>query len=397
MEDLLLLQFVREVSILADTEHPEAVTQRAWDAARAKLGSSSVPSRVVAGAASSLLSDVPSSSRLIARSLDRSWPVVLEIAHSSRETQRRRLAQQQAELEQDWLTRDHIAYVLRVVARRLGVRTLSQSQYSAERKRVFSESRTRKSRGARLRLPTVAQIRAFTRAELYASNKRGTPTAGSWSRALEIAGLRPGSTPKLKTAAKTPIDLLDRCYDAYGVQATSQEARDFAKANGIPYTRGSGKPWREWVKEWKAGRRRQGLPVPDRPPPRRLKPDYTRNIGAARPDEHRQGSWTDPNDCIAVLVRYLSQLPKGQHATMNGYAAWAKEQPRAPDPTGLKRHGGWLKMIQLARKQMLAEIATQRPPTQRARRPKTSCPSERPTARLSPAQIAKLGSRSSRP
>jgi hypothetical protein len=77
VDDLLLLQFVREVSILADRKRPEKVTQRAWDEAHSTLGSAEGGDPDTCDLA---VSPLPSSARSIARSLRRPWREVLEIA-----------------------------------------------------------------------------------------------------------------------------------------------------------------------------------------------------------------------------------------------------------------------------------------------------------------------------
>ncbi len=340
MKPSLLLQAVREVSLLANNVHPETVSQRVFDATAEQHKHEPQ------------FADLPLA-RDIARKLKYSWPTVLEIAHSPLKTQTRRLGQLTAEAEQDWLTPERIAYALTLVAHRLNLPSVSQAQYETAREKLLAQNRANWLHGGRLKLPTVAQIRAVMRTEIYGTDRRGTPTAGSWSRALELAGLQTKAVSKMKNPARNPIDLLERCYDAHGFQATSQEARDFAKANNIPYSRGPGKPWREWVQEWKTKRKERGLPVPDRPPPRKLKPDYTLNIGAGLPDEHRQGSWADPNECITIIISYLTQTPSSEHATMSRYAAWAKKQPHAPDPATFKRHGGWDQLREQAHQRIL--------------------------------------------
>jgi hypothetical protein len=78
MEDLLLLQLVREVSILADRKRPETVTQCAWGEARSTLDSAEGGDP---DACDLPVSPLPSSARSIARSLGRPWREVLEIAH----------------------------------------------------------------------------------------------------------------------------------------------------------------------------------------------------------------------------------------------------------------------------------------------------------------------------
>ncbi len=91
---------------------------------------------------------------------------------------------------------------------------------------------------------------------------------------------------------------------------------DFARGNGIPMSHELGEPWSQAVRDWKAGREERGLPVPDKPPRRRVA-DYSRDVGAALPGEHwRHGKRRDdPGALVAWVRRYLEDLGPGNRST----------------------------------------------------------------------------------
>jgi len=90
-------------------------------------------------------------------------------------------------------------------------------------------------------------------------------------------------------------------------EPTLNELAAFAKANGIPFPRKErGRPWSDYLRGWKDGRQARGLPVPQGPPPKRQRPDYTQDVGAALPGERRaKKSWEDIDECVDWVVRYL--------------------------------------------------------------------------------------------
>jgi hypothetical protein len=88
------------------------------------------------------------------------------------------------------------------------------------------------------------------------------------------------------------------------------------------------------------------------PPPR---PDYSRDVGAARPGErrlgeHRLSKWTR-EDCVASVARYLEQAA-GSRSTQRGYSSWAATQESAPVLATLELHGGWETMRKLAQEEL---------------------------------------------
>jgi len=223
----MLLQRVGEVARAANPAEPETVTQREFDAARDR---------------DERFADVPVA-RDVARKLGRPWPEVAVLAQEPVTTQERRLSKKQGEAHQDWLSPEHVAAVLGIVAARLGATTVTSAEYSAERERMLAENRRR----GPLLLPTVEQIQHAMRREIHGNPRRGTPRAGTWDGALKLAGLETSPKRKQKVVGTKQVDLLDRAYDAFGTQLTSDEIVVFAKANGIPYSPDTSLKWTEAV------------------------------------------------------------------------------------------------------------------------------------------------------
>ncbi len=143
-------------------------------------------------------------------------------------------------------------------------------------------------------------------------------------------------------APLTMSELLDRCYEFHGTEPTVNEADIFAKANGLPVKRRSGRPWREWVAEWKDNRRERGLPLPDGPPPFGQRPDYSKDVGAAKAHERRgRRRWDDRDEVVEWVARYLRTLTGRSRGTQRGYLAWASQNPGAPYNETLAKYGGW--------------------------------------------------------
>jgi hypothetical protein len=316
----MLLQGVREVSMLAaqasahgggDPVEPTMVSQSAFDAARARsLNYASLPR-----------------GKQIAEQLKKRWRVVLTIAHEPPGRHAHLLGLKEKEPEQDWLTDDYVAYMLKLVARRLNAATVTPSEYRLERAALLKEDRASWLHGAQRLLPNDEQIRT---------------ACGSWDNALLLAGLKlgPGRGGHKRLQMPTLAGLLERCHEHHGVLPTRSELQTFARANGIPFPTMKGKNWAATVREWRATRTAMGLATPEKPPPLRERPDYTRDVNAALPGERRQRTWSQA-ECVASVTRYLAQLSSGQHSTKRGYDAWAKHAADAPRASIFDEHGGW--------------------------------------------------------
>jgi hypothetical protein len=323
---VLILRGVREIASEADPERPVQISQSRFDAARAQ---------------SERFAGLPLA-RDIARRLRLPWRDVLVLAHSSPETHAHRLGRAQTRSEQDWLTDEHIGYVLRMVAARLNTRTLTPAQYRAERARMLAVGESRWLHGRRLRLPTDERIRS---------------AADGWDAALTLARLdrRPGRGDQGHgRRALSTVELLERCYRAHGTEPSALELRRFAKANGIPWTPDRDRTWLQSLAVWKDERRARGLAVPTCPPPRSERPDYSQPVGAAMPGEQRRRDWSHLEDCLPFVIAYLEQLPPGERSRKLGYADWARSHPDAPAYSCFDQYGGWQRLRDLAYERLLA-------------------------------------------
>jgi len=316
VEPLLLLRGVRCVAALANPDEPTAATQRAFDAARERS-----PEHVALPPA-----------RRITEQLRLPWREVLAVAHESERQQAQLVGAKTRASAANWLTAEHVTVALRLVAARLGADSLTTGEYRVERARLLAADRARWQHGRWLLLPDDEQVIAV---------------AGSWDAALRDAGLETTAErrPARERGASGLADLMERFHDHYGVQPSLRNLRAFALGNGIPYPMRT-QPFGAAVAEWVASRRERGLPEPrvvKRVGGRGHKaPDYSADVGAARPGERRLAKWTRA-DCAAAVARYLAQLPSGERSTERGYADWAATQPRdtAPVMSTILSLGGW--------------------------------------------------------
>lgn len=136
--------------------------------------------------------------------------------------------------------------MLRLIATRLGVLTLTPAQYVSERAFLLAQDNARRRHGGHLRLPNQAQL---------------VTAAGTWRRALRLAGLAGGQGyggQRSRVQPVSAVEALERCFAHHGTQPTSLELEldAFAKANGIPTPRRQdGVPWSEYLRRRGAARR----------------------------------------------------------------------------------------------------------------------------------------------
>jgi hypothetical protein len=258
---------------------------------------------------------------------------VLAIAQEPPNAHAQRLSRKHGE-QQDWLTRENLSSLLRVVAYKLGTESVTPNHYRRVREELLAEDRKRWLHGRKLLLPTEDQIRV---------------AAGEWDQALELADLPTRSSHK---NYGVPVEeLLDRCYEIYRTQPTEAELRRFARANGIPYKTRRGRTWGQCISSWKDQRRRRGEDVPDGLPPLRQRPDYGRRVGAARPGERRLRDWSHIEDCVEIVLVYLHELGSSR-SSKRGYQAWAAARADAPAYSAFDQHGGWGRIRAIALERM---------------------------------------------
>jgi len=315
-EPLALLHVVREVARSSPADEPRRISTRSWDGAR------ELSDRFV---------DVPAARR-ICEHLRLPWEKIGELAFMNGHAQRVALGHALGGEQADWLTEEYSCFALRVIARRLGAATLTPGQYRAGRQAMLASGRGRRNLARRVLIPTAEQIQTL---------------AGGWDEALTQAELPPRRGLGGHHARVGPVrivEVLDRCYEHHGTEPTLGELGLFARANGIPFPRKErGRPYSSYVKEWKDGRSVRGLDVPDGPPPKCERPDYSSDVGAALSGEKRaKSTWADHEEVIAWVARYLAELKPRDCASQRGYDAWARQHHGAPWASVLERHGGWV-------------------------------------------------------
>jgi hypothetical protein len=297
----MLLQGVREVSALASPSEPQAVSGRAFD--RALTGSHEH-------------ADLPAA-RQIARELKLTWPEVLEVAHAPERLRSSLLdLKARGNAPPGWLTDERIRYALRLVARRLGVDSLTTIAYDAERKKLLAEDRRDWLHGRRLRLPSANVIRHATH---------------GWDAAQRIAGLGTHAQQghPIHQVIVPRVEVMDRFHDHYGHQPSEVSLRDFARGNKIPMSTRGGRKHSETVAEWRQRRRDRGLPEPRVVNHRLVKaPDYSADVGAAKPGEYpHRGKWGDEDYCVAWVAHHLAGLPLRNLGGPNPRRAQAQHVP----------------------------------------------------------------------
>ena len=288
---------------------------------------------------------MPRAKRITEQLKLRKWSVVLAVAHEPEEQHNKLLGWKTMEEDADWLTEEYAASVLKLVAHRLGVDTVTQLDYREEREKLLTEDRKRWLHGHQLLIPKHEQIAV---------------KMGSWPAALQAAGLK---TPRERGATRDPtrapshVVLLDDFWRHYKVLPTKSALLDFARGNDIPYPEERKTTFGVERDAWADARRAEGEAVPDKPPPQEEREDYSRNVGAAKPGERRRKQWTNPADCVAAVRRYLEDLPPNQKSSADSYRAWARTHNDSPAPNELRQHGSWTTVRKLAQDELQRDAA----------------------------------------
>lgn len=178
-----LLDGVAEVAGLADPQSPRTVSQRAFDAARAR---------------SLLYPDLPRAKR-ITEKLGLKWRDVLTVAHAWGDEQGRLIAAKTREPNAKWVTPENAASSLAVIAKRLNTTSLTGGDYRRERARMLANDAKRWMHGRQLRMPSEQQV---ARAH------------GSWDAALRAAGLQSTTQRSRQHAKPRPRGIDNDCVVA---------------------------------------------------------------------------------------------------------------------------------------------------------------------------------------
>lgn len=120
----------------------------------------------------------------------------------------------------------------------------------------------------------------------------------------------------------------------------------FARANGLQHGRRL-KPWPTILADWKRRHADAGLPVPDRPPPKKERPDYAAPIPGFDAVGGRMSRWTF-EDCVEAMARYLAETST-RRPGQRDYNEWARRTGGVPWCSALGRHGGFDAVLAAAR------------------------------------------------
>jgi hypothetical protein len=334
LDQYAMLDLIAEGARIARPDGPEHVSTREFDRVTGQ---------------SERFADLPRA-RSLSRIFLQGWPDLVELSLQDEQSRARTLAIRTSVQEAGWFSHEQAEFALKLVCRRLGgLAAFTPGDYRRERAALTAEA-GRRSQIVEMVLPNQDQIEALF---------------GSWDGALVAVGLQARSeadredgavesvggdaSPAPNRPAPSIIDVLDRCYAAHGTEPTIGELVLFARANGIPFPRKErGKPWSEYVAEWKEARRADGLGVPEGPPAKRDRPDYGQDVGAAREGERRLREW-DEDALVEWAMRFLSELRRNQRPTQRTYDDWVSRTDGAPGHSVMERHGGFAHIMSLAR------------------------------------------------
>jgi hypothetical protein len=311
-----LIDVVAAIARIAEPAEPERVTQRRYDAARAKAGYPDAPS-----------------ARQTATRLKMPWPELVALALSGRDLDKS-LGYRFGEHEEHHFGEEDLRSALRVVALRLGKKSLSYDDYAAERARMLADARRRWLHRSTLSLPSGNQIKRV---------------AGSWDAALAIAGLVP--PPKRTLPRGIPIvEALELALEAHGALLTRVELDRFAAANGLSLARPEkGKPWADYLAELRTRRAEWGKWTPTAPPVEGVRPDYGQAVSLPAGLPQRKKRRWSREECVAAIARLLGELPSNERLTLRVYLQKANVRPELPALGSLQRHADFTELVAEAR------------------------------------------------
>lgn len=319
-DPLVLLQIADEVLKAADAEHPERVTQRAYDEARQAAGHD----------------DSPRADKLAARfkvSWSRFAQVVITEEHPARV-----LAQADYRRAVRWHTETEIVSAIATAAAWLGTDHIDQASYERARLALNAVASRRHLHGrAAAPLPAVSVIRFRL----------------SWADAVAQAGLQPPPRPVLPSMPRSAM--LALFIEHCGFVPTREQLRQFARHHRIRAA-DHNEPVKvamaavaehfEQLGRWCPPHRPGASPDDARARMTRDSP-AVRAASEAYPARHPGWSLDDIRDAIAAA---FDALGPGERLTADRYTAIVRQQPGLPT-TGqvartLRRHDtSWATLV----------------------------------------------------
>lgn len=308
-----LLDVVLAVAGVASPSDPAALTQLAYNAGRTAAG----------------YADAPSGKQIAAR-LGMPWRELVELAVDPTLDKDKTIGRQLGREDEEWLGPGTVRAALKTVAMRLGRSTLRPDEYLAERERVLDEARRAVRHKGEPLLPSEGQILRI---------------AGSWDKALRLAGLKPRERDDHKGVSV--VEALEWALESRGALPTRRELEAFAASNGFSVA------WKEMA--WSAAlvelRRRRaewGKWTPPASPPLGSRPDYAVEVSLpASTARRRRARWTR-EECVNAIARLLGELG-GERLTQRAYQQRARLDPDLPPLSSLQRHGTFAEIVADAR------------------------------------------------
>lgn len=338
-----LYGLVRVIAQQAKPGHPEAISVREFDKARVATGHD----------------DAPSARAICQRLADRegkamSWKRVKEVAFdeqaSIEHVERRRRAAAPA----DYLSDRAVYFALRLIAKRLDVKTLTPGAYEEERLVVLREEKRRDPRRLLMAqlLPTVGQIEQH-----FAGNDDDD---ASWDSALAVAELEPRArrfaTGKRPASLSLVVGI--HLFVEFNDELPSRERFEKFADQADIQVEAPNKQWREHVGEAVAYRRSLGFYEPTALPKSRGGAGGTKKLPAVKapapgsipgtiPRERKGRSKHSREALIAAIQAYLEDLDCAR-PTQKGYGRYAVKN-ELPAPSNFAKHGGWRILLDEAR------------------------------------------------
>jgi hypothetical protein len=318
-----LVSVVAAVALAADPKASEKVSQRRYDAARAAAG----------------YADAPTAKQTAAR-FGMPWEAVLALALDPTRSVDSVLGKKEGEEDQPWLTDEDVRAALRIVARRLGKKTLKPVEYRLERRKMLDAARRSRLHQSELSLPTEGQIERIT---------------GSWDKALKIARLK--SRPQTGGGTGVPIvAVLELFLGTYGYLPGVAQLEGFARAQGIPLAKRR-KPYADYIAALMAERAEWGKWTPPhslagaKPKLDEPVPGLSALLARFPKAQKRKKRWTR-EECDEALVGLLAEWPNNRRLNEDAYQEASRGRDDLPSLSSLQRRGGatFAELVEEARK-----------------------------------------------
>lgn len=346
-----LYKLVRNIAKAVKPEDPEALTFKEFDKARLTFKTDDETPK----------GKIPSARAICKRLADRdgqpmSWERVKRVALDETASFDHRERRRQAAAPADYLSDRAIYFALRMIAKRLGVKTLQPGQYEDERRVAIKEERQRDVPRPLLAqlLPTEGQI------ETHCVTETGEVEA-AWDEAIRIAELEPRAQRKATGRKPRSLPLAEAIH--LFVQSNDElpsHARldKFAELADFQFESRS-KKWREHLQDAIAYRKTLGFEEPTAMPKSPIapggnpgKPDVKAPApgsipGVMRRQRKGQAQYTRL-ELVTAIQTYLEQLD-GDRPTQKGYGRFAAKK-QLPSASNFRHHGGWTALLKEARR-----------------------------------------------